>query len=197
MMKKISAALSRTQATLNVLGGFLAPTGTPSAVTRWKNQAIGEKMNVHSHVLQTITGEDVKLSEYEGKVLLIVNVASRCGFTPQYEGLQKLYEKYKKEGLLVLGIPSNDFLGQEPGSNPEIQQFCSSRYEVTFPLFAKTNVIGKRQHPLYRSLTMSHGSVNWNFNKFLVAREGTVLERFSSNTAPCGGVLEERIRAAL
>lgn len=138
----------------------------------------------------TIDGETVKLEAYKGKTLLIVNTASRCGFTGQYEGLQKLYEDYKDRGLVVLGFPSNDFLGQEPGSNDEIEQFCKLNYGVTFPMFEKITVKGKDQHPLYAYLTSKEtnpdfaGNISWNFNKFLVAPDGKVVARFGSRAKP-------------
>ena len=137
-----------------------------------------------------ITGETIPLSEYEGKVLLIVNTASKCGFTKQYDGLQKLYETYQDSGLVVLGFPSNDFLKQEPGTNEEIQTFCRLNFGVTFPMFEKINVKGKDQHPLYQFLTSEKtdpefsGNISWNFNKFLIARDGQIVDRFGSKTEP-------------
>lgn len=138
----------------------------------------------------TIQGETTTLASYQGKALLIVNTASRCGFTGQYEGLQKLYETYGEKGLVVLAFPSNNFMGQEPGSNEEIATFCEARFQTTFPLFGKIDVKGKNQHPLYTWLTSkinnpSHGgSISWNFNKFLISPEGTVVERYGSRTSP-------------
>tara|TARA_X000000950_G_scaffold103039_1_gene130054 strand:+ start:770 stop:1351 length:582 start_codon:yes stop_codon:yes gene_type:complete len=138
----------------------------------------------------TIQGEATTLAAYQGKSLLIVNTASRCGFTGQYEGLQKLYETYGDQGLVVLAFPSNNFMGQEPGSNEEIASFCEARFQTTFPIFSKINVKGNNQHPLYAWLTSktsnpSHGGgISWNFNKFLVSPEGKVVERFGSRTSP-------------
>lgn len=138
----------------------------------------------------TIQGETTTLAPYQGKALLIVNTASRCGFTGQYEGLQKLYETYGEQGLVVLAFPSNNFMGQEPGSNEEIASFCEARFQTTFPLFGKIDVKGGNQHPLYAWLTSktnnpSHGgSISWNFNKFLISPEGNVVERFGSRTSP-------------
>ena len=140
--------------------------------------------------VQKITGENVKLSEYKDKVLLIVNTASKCGFTYQYEGLENLYKKYKDEGFVILGFPSNDFLGQEPGSNEEIQSFCKVSYGITFPMFAKITVKGSKKHPLYKNLTSgatnpdTKGKITWNFNKFLVSRAGNVSARFDTRTKP-------------
>lgn len=139
---------------------------------------------------KTIAGEPVKMEQYEGQVLLIVNTASKCGFTGQYDGLQKLYETYKDQGFVVLGFPSNDFMRQEPGTNEEIQSFCKLNYGVTFPLFEKISVKGKEQHPLYAFLTSKatnpefDGKISWNFNKFLISSEGKVANRFGSRTKP-------------
>lgn len=140
--------------------------------------------------VQRIDGTTTNLSPYKGQVMLIVNVASRCGFTPQYAGLQKLYDTYKDRGLVVLGFPANNFGKQEPGSNEEIKQFCETRFHVTFPLFAKISVKGEDQHPLYKYLTgkdtnpVCAGEIAWNFNKFLIARDGRILARFDSRATP-------------
>ena len=158
---------------------------------------------VYDFVVQDIDGRDVSLSEYKGKVLLIVNVASKCGFTPQYAGLQKLYETYKDKGLVVLGFPANNFLGQEPGSNADIKAFCTKNYGVTFPMFSKISVKGRNIHPLYEFLTSresnpEHGGViTWNFNKFLIGRDGKILNRFGSRTAPADPELVNAIEKAL
>jgi glutathione peroxidase len=134
----------------------------------------------------TIDGKEKPLAEYVGKVLLIVNVASRCGFTPQYTGLEQLYRQYHAQGLEVLAFPSNDYGGQEPGTNEEIVQFCSTKYDVTFPLFDKVHAKGGQQHPLYARLTTvdSDGDVSWNFEKFLVNKQGEVVARFKSAVKP-------------
>jgi glutathione peroxidase len=137
--------------------------------------------------VKTINGEDQPLSQYTGKVLLIVNVASYCGYTPQYEGLEKLNQKYGEAGLSVLGFPSNDFGAQEPGSNEEIVQFCTSKYGVTFELFDKVHAKGSQQHPLYARLSNAvkpTGPVAWNFEKFLVNKQGEVVARFKSTVKP-------------
>ncbi|VGO21161.1 glutathione peroxidase [Pontiella sulfatireligans] len=152
---------------------------------------------------QTIGGKTIKLEAYKDKVLLIVNTASKCGFTSQYDGLQKLYEAYEGKGFVVLGFPSNDFLKQEPGSNEEIASFCKLNYGVTFPLFQKVVVKGKDQHPLYRYLTSEEanpgfgGKISWNFNKFLINREGKVVGRFGSRTKPNDKKLVEAIKTEL
>jgi glutathione peroxidase len=153
--------------------------------------------------VETITGESTTLDSYRGKVLLIVNTASKCGFTSQYEGLQSLYDQYQEQGLVVLGFPSNDFLRQEPGTNEEIQSFCKLNYGVTFPMFAKISVKGAAQHPLYHYLTHPesnpdyNGKISWNFNKFLIDREGRVAARFGSRTKPRDKKLVAELESAL
>lgn len=140
--------------------------------------------------VQTIDGQLEPLSEYQGKVLLIVNVATLCGFTPQYQGLEALYERYKDRGLVVLGFPCNQFGGQEPGTEEEIKTFCDTKYHVTFPLFAKVEVNGDKAHPVYQYLKSAKAgllgteAIKWNFTKFLVSREGEVLKRFAPQTKP-------------
>jgi glutathione peroxidase len=140
--------------------------------------------------VMTIDGEAVTLDRYRGKVMLIVNVASRCGFTPQYEGLEALYRKYKGRGFVVLGFPCNQFGRQEPGTEAEIRGFCAERYGVTFPLFAKIDVNGRNAHPLYRYLKSAKKgllgleTIAWNFTKFLVDRDGNVLRRYGSRRKP-------------
>ena len=159
--------------------------------------------SVHDYTLPSIEGKPAPLAQYKGKVALIVNVASQCGFTPQYSGLQKLYEKYQSRGFVVLGFPANNFGGQEPGSNEEIRQFCSRRYNVTFPMYAKISVQGSDQAPLYRYLTdrQAHpetgGDVKWNFTKFLVDGDGRVIGRFEPSVAPESPELVQAIEKAL
>jgi glutathione peroxidase len=136
--------------------------------------------------VNTITGEPKTLSDYAGKVLLIVNVASYCGYTPQYKGLEALYQKYRDQGLEVLAFPCNDYGAQEPDSNDKIQQFCETRYGVSFPLFDKLHAKGTNQHPLYAKLTQTapQGDVSWNFEKFLVNKTGEMVGRYRSAVAP-------------
>jgi glutathione peroxidase len=136
--------------------------------------------------LRSIDGTQVKLSQYRGETLLIVNVASLCGYTPQYAGLQRLYDRYHSQGFSILAFPSNDFGGQEPGSEAEIKQLCSSQYGITFPLFSKIKVLGAAKHPLYDLLVRSSGGreVSWNFEKFLVDRRGIVVKRFAPGVEP-------------
>lgn len=170
--------------------------------------------------LKTIDGQPATLSDYAGKVLLVVNVASKCGLTPQYEGLEALYRARKVDGLVVLGFPANNFMGQEPGTEDEIASFCSLTYDVTFPMFAKLSVKGADQHPLYAALTQAApvttgdeimkaklqsyglaspapGEVLWNFEKFLIGRDGQVKGRFSPDVTTDGERLQNAINAEL
>ena len=153
--------------------------------------------------IRDISGTDATLDMYRGNVLLIVNTASKCGFTGQYEGLQSLYDTYRDQGLIVLGVPSNDFLMQEPGNNDEIQSFCSINYGVTFPLLEKTPVTGSRQHPLYTYLTSKMtnpdfgGRITWNFNKFLIAKDGKIAGRFGSRVSPQADELKNAVEVEL
>jgi glutathione peroxidase len=171
--------------------------------------------------LKTITGQDAKLADYAGKVLLVVNVASKCGLTPQYEALEKLYAEKKDQGLVVMGFPANDFGAQEPGTNEEIQDFCSTNYGVDFPMFAKIEVTGPQIHPLYKALTEAwpkadgpgdafrkrlegfgraanpEPGILWNFEKFVIGKDGKVVGRFAPNLAPDDPMVVETIDKAL
>ena len=146
--------------------------------------------SVFDFKMKDIDGKDVKLKKYKGNVLLVVNTASKCGYTPQYEGLQTTYEKFKDKGFYVLGFPANNFGGQEPGTEKEIKEFCTSKYKVTFPMFAKISVKGADQDPLYVYLTSKEtdpefaGDITWNFNKFLIDRKGKIVARFTSKDKP-------------
>jgi glutathione peroxidase len=145
--------------------------------------------SVYSFTLPSIDGEPMPLANFKGKVVLLVNVASRCGFTPQYTGLEAVYNKYKDQGFVILGFPANNFGGQEPGTNQEIKTFCSTKYSVTFPIYGKVSVKGDDQTPLYQYLTKEadpthSGDIKWNFTKFLVDRNGNVVERFESKVTP-------------
>ncbi|HYP13250.1 MAG TPA: glutathione peroxidase [Bryobacteraceae bacterium] len=154
--------------------------------------------SVHTYKLKNIEGQDVSLSQYSGKVLLLVNVASKCGYTPQYAGLQSLYQKYKDKGLVVIGVPANNFGGQEPGTNEEIKTFCTRNYNVTFPMMSKVSVKGEDADPLYKHLTATKGGdVKWNFTKFLVDKKGNVVERFESKAAPDSAEVTAAIEKAL
>ncbi len=147
--------------------------------------------------LKDIDGKDTSLAAYKSKVLLVVNVASQCGYTAQYEGLEALYGKFKDRGLVVLGFPCNDFGAQEPGSEAEIKQFCSSRFSVSFPMFSKLHVKGPEQHPLYAALTSGGAPVKWNFGKFLIGKEGQIIARYDSGTEPDDAKLLAAIETAL
>ena len=148
-----------------------------------------------------IDGKDTSLKAYEGKVLLVVNVASHCGFTPQYKALEAVHEKHKSKGFTVLGFPCNQFGAQEPGTNEEIKQFCSAKYNVTFPLFDKIEVNGPNRHPLYVALAGKDspfpGDIKWNFTKFLIGRDGKILKRFESRTVPDSPEVVAAIESAL
>ena len=160
----------------------------------------GAPMSVYDFSMKTIDGKEVSLSAWKGKALMIVNTASECGYTPQYKGLEALYEQYKAKGFEILAFPSNDFGGQEPGTNADIKKFCELKFKTTFPLFAKIAVKGEAADPLYKYLTGlkdNGGEVKWNFNKFLVGKDGTVLARFGSRTKPDSEELVSAIEKAL
>ena len=146
--------------------------------------------SVYDFTMNSIDGEPTSLSKFQGKVVLLVNVASRCGFTPQYSALEKVYEQYKDRGFVIIGIPANNFGGQEPGSNQEIKTFCSAKYNVTFPLMAKVSVKGDDKTPLYQFLTDKSanpavgGEIQWNFTKFLIAPDGHAVARFEPDITP-------------
>jgi glutathione peroxidase len=157
-------------------------------------------VSVYQFSAKTIDGQEMSLAEFKGRVLLIVNTASKCGFTPQYKELQELYEKYRDEGFTVLGFPCNQFMNQEPGSHDEIRSFCQSQYGVSFPMFQKVEVNGKQRHPLFRYLTKQSkglwgGAIKWNFTKFLVDATGHVYKRYAPIVKPLD--IEKDIRALL
>lgn len=154
--------------------------------------------SVHEFSMKTIEGETTALSSLKGKAVLFVNVASQCGYTPQYKGLEAIYRKYKDQGFVVVGVPANNFGAQEPGSNDEIKTFCKRTFDVTFPMMAKTSVKGGDVNPLYRYLTsQSGGDIQWNFTKILVDRNGKVTKRFEPNVDPESSELTAAIEAAL
>jgi glutathione peroxidase len=162
-----------------------------TAIQAGDNPPKGAKTpSIYDFKLKGIDGKDVKLDQFRGKALLLVNVASQCGYTPQYEGLQKIHSKYKDQGFAVLGFPANNFGAQEPGTDQEIKMFCSSKYHVTFPMFSKISVKGADQHPLYKFLTEGKtdpkfaGEITWNFNKFLIDKTGNIAGRFDSKDRP-------------
>jgi glutathione peroxidase len=165
--------------------------------------ANGGEKSVYDFSMKSIDGKTISLSTYKGKVLLVVNVASRCGFTPQYKDLEALYRKYRDQGFTILAFPANNFAGQEPGTDAEIKEFCTLNYDVTFPLFSKISVKGEDQHPLYRFLTSEEanpstgGEVQWNFQKYLVGRDGKVLAKFLSKVKPLSEELTSALEKAL
>jgi glutathione peroxidase len=184
----------------------VAPATTAPAVAeapaaaRAPTAPVAQGEPVIDHQVQTLQGETISLSKYRGSVLLVVNTASECGYTPQYAGLEKVYEKYKDRGLVIVGFPSNDFGQQEPGSAQEIATFCQKNYGVTFPMMAKVHAKGPEIAPIYKTLTQDtpegiKGEVKWNFTKFLVDRKGEVVDRFAPNATPQS--LEGAIEALL
>ena len=166
---------------------------TPELTQKWKDRSM------HAIQVQSLEGKPVNLADYKGKVVLIVNVASRCGFTPQYEGLEKLFESYKDKGLVVLGFPCNDFGGQEPGSEKEIRDFCSTTYKVTFPMMQKVKVAaGPGQSELFEFLGTRTGKLpGWNFGKYLVGKDGQPIAFYASSVKPSDAALKQAIDQAL
>jgi len=158
---------------------------------------------IYGYKLKTIDGEPTSLAKYEGKVLLLVNVASACGYTPQYSALESVYEKYKDQGLVIVGIPANNFANQESGTDAEIKTFCNRKYHVTFPMMSKVSVLGADKTPLYQYLTdktknpVVGGDIKWNFTKFLIARDGTPVIRFEPATKPDSSEVIAAIESAL
>ena len=179
----------RNKMLITMIVGAAAIAALVATVGWTENAAAGGK-SVLDFKMRDIDGKDVKLTKFKGNVLLVVNTASKCGYTPQYEGLESIYTKYKEKGFYVLGFPANNFGAQEPGTEAEIKEFCTSKYHVTFPMFAKISVKGEDQDPLYKFLTSKEtdpdfaGDITWNFNKFLVDRKGNVVARFSSKDTP-------------
>lgn len=154
--------------------------------------------SIFDFTMKNIDGQETSLAKFKGKVVLVVNVASQCGYTPQYAGLEALYEKYKDRGLVLIGVPANNFGQQEPGTNEEIKQFCSRKFNVTFPMMAKVSVKGADITPLYQYLTAAQGGdVKWNFTKFLVGKDGKVIGRFEPNVAPQSPELTAAVEQAL
>ncbi len=172
--------------TKTILSLFVAALTLPPLIS---TASAEEKKSVHEFSVKDIDGKDVDLSKYKGKTLLIVNVASKCGATPQYANLVALQKTFKKKGLLVLGFPANNYGKQEPGSNDQIKEFCSSTYQVDFPMFAKVSVKGDDQAPLFKFLTTADnpdrkGDIGWNFEKFLISKDGKLLRRFKTGVKP-------------
>ena len=170
--------------------GVVAITFAAAFLVHHTESVSAKSPSILDFKMKDIDGKDVKLKKYKGNVLLVVNTASKCGYTPQYEGLESTFEKYKGQGFYVLGFPANNFGGQEPGTEAEIKEFCTSKYKVTFPMFAKISVKGADQDPLYAYLTSKEtnpqfaGDITWNFNKFLIDRKGHVVARFTSKDKP-------------
>ena len=162
-----------------------------------------EPKSIYDFTMRTIDGDHVSLKSYHGKVVLLVNVASKCGFTPQYAALESLYEKYKDKGLVIVGVPANNFMSQEPGTDEEIKKFCSNKYNVTFPMMSKVSVLGDDQAPLYSFLTDKSadprfaGDIKWNFTKFLFDRSGKPVARFEPNVTPDSPQVTAAIESAL
>jgi glutathione peroxidase len=183
-------------------GSGSQPSSTPTAASTTSNNPKGtspmENANYLTIPFKTINGNDSTLAAFKGKVVLIVNTASECGYTPQYEGLEKLYEKYKDKGLVIVGFPANNFGGQEPGTNEQIAKFCSTKYSVTFPMMAKVSAKGADKHPLFTYLTEKSpipGEIKWNFSKFLLDRNGALVARYLSNVTPEDTVLTSKIES--
>ncbi len=173
--------------------------GTGSSVEIKKNTNMNDSINVSGISVKSADGKDISLSDYKGKVLLIVNVASECGYTPQYKALQEIYEKYKDRGFEILAFPCNDFGGQEPGTNEEIKNFCTTKYNVTFTLFDKIKILGSDKSPLY-SVLINYpppGDVSWNFEKFLIDKNGNVAGRFKSKIKPDSEEITSLIEAKI
>ena len=187
--------------------GFLALMLICASVSSWVQAGDSSKGGstplIYDFVLKNIDGKEVKLDQYRGKALLLVNVASQCGYTPQYEGLQKIYLKYKDQGFVILGFPANNFGAQEPGTDQEIKTFCSTRYHVTFPMFSKISVKGPDKNPLYQFLTEEKtdpkfaGEILWNFSKFLIDKKGKIVARFDSKDTPESEKVVEAIEQAV
>ncbi len=190
--------LFKTMKTITVLLFSLITLNLGSTSTTMMN----DNDTFYDYPVKDIDGNDLSLEQYKGKVVLVVNVASKCGYTPQYEGLQAVYEKYNDEGLVVLGFPANNFMGQEPGTEEDIKQFCTLNYGVTFPMSSKVSVRGKDQDPLFGYLTSQpnqdfEGGIRWNFEKFLIDKDGKLQRRFRSGVEPESEELTSAIEALL
>jgi glutathione peroxidase len=194
LVREISFRALQTLLTTSIVMGISMETA----------QAAGDTpKTIHDFTMKAIDGAAIPLAKYKGKVLLVVNVASQCGNTPQYKGLEALYRKYKERGFVVLGFPANDFGQQEPGSNEEIKKFCRTNYDVTFDMFSKISVKGPDQDPLYRFITSSEtnpdfsGDVRWNFQKYLVDRNGVIIGKYAPKVDPLSEELDSAVEKAL
>jgi glutathione peroxidase len=183
-----------------LLAGLLALAPAAARADSKGDKKVG---SVLDHKMKDIDGKEIELSQYKGKVVMIVNVASKCGLTPQYNGLEKVYEQYKDKGFVIIGVPANEFGGQEPGSNADIKKFCTGKYNVSFPMMAKVVVKGPGIDALYTQLTKEekdaklNGDIKWNFTKFLVGRNGEVVSRFEPRTTPEAPEVIKAIEAEL
>jgi len=193
---KVGLTILESAATLSLMKTFALIT-----VLLSMNIMAARAASIHEIAVKDIDGKATSLKAYQGKVLLVVNVASQCGLTPQYKALEAVEQKYKDKGFTVLGFPCNQFGGQEPGTNEEIKQFCSAKYSVTFPLFDKIDVNGPKRHPLYVALAGKDspfpGDIKWNFGKFLIGRDGKIIKRFEPRTTPDAPEVTAAIEAAL
>jgi glutathione peroxidase len=195
MMLTISTVAAASAAAL-----MFAAVTPPAVLARSGREGNAPPASVLDFTMKNIDGKDVPLSTYRGKVILIVNVASECGYTPQYKGLESLYRKYKDRGFVILGFPANNFGAQEPGTDEEIKKFCSTTYDVTFDLFSKISVKGEDQHPLYKFITSDPavtGEIRWNFQKYLVGKDGRLIARFMSRVEPLSDELTQAVEKAL
>lgn len=174
--------------TILCAAAFLTSTGVPAKETI---------MSLYDLTVKTLDGQPESLGDFRGKVLVVVNTASECGYTPQYAGLEKLYEDYRGKGVVVLGFPSNDFGQQEPGSPAEIKKFCEAKFHVQFPMFEKVKTKGEGQSPVYKFLTAKHGEPQWNFHKYIVGKDGQVRAAFKSSVTPESREIKEAIESAL
>jgi len=203
-MKRL-AAVARVAVLATVLLSVGSPMGGNVRMAQGANtkesahakEAAHTQQSLWDYTTRTLEGESKSLSAYRGKVALVVNVASKCGYTPQYEGLEKLYKEYEAKGFTILGFPSNDFGKQEPGTPHEIRTFCDTKYGVTFPLFEKRDVKGDKKDEIYRFLTKDQKEPEWNFTKYLVGKDGKVLARFAPKVTPDDPALREAIQKAL
>lgn len=192
-----AAAIGQTQPAQPAQPAPAAPAPAAKPDAKASKPEAKQETPVLSGTVKSIDGKDIDLSSYAGQVVLVVNVASRCGFTRQYAGLESLYKSKKDAGLVILGFPANDFGSQEPGTDAEIASFCSANFGVTFPMFSKVSVKGASQHPLFARLSAAKGEPRWNFTKYLVGRDGAIIERFDSRIAPDDPAMLKAIDAAL
>lgn len=202
--KRAVRLLSLSLASIGLAGiGILAFAYSTGMILNPSPDMPPQERSMYEFSMKDIDGETVDLNAYRGKVAMIVNTASKCGLAPQYEGLQRLYDKYKDRGFVILGFPANNFLGQEPGTEAEIKEFCALRFNVTFPMFSKISVKGGDQHPFYTYLTHADtnpefgGDVTWNFEKFLIDRSGKIVGRFPPTTVPDSEPVVTAVESAL